>query len=126
MLVNSVTEPEKVLYIAHAGRAPEVLLRKNAEKVEDLEGNEQWRYEEHRIECDLTKEQVEAQFDMLWAAAERNVKTVDERVADVESITSDNAAALGELGMDTAQNSSDIQDIYAAIAEVAEIVAGGE
>lgn len=111
-------EPAKVEVVQHGGIA-HVYLRRNVQQDARDDGpegepREFWRFEQlHYSEAGTpTVAEVEAGFDAIWAAKAAELRTDGERIADVEQATQANGAS--------------IEDAYQAIAELAEMVAGGD
>ena len=113
MRVRSATVPERVQYIPHDGKMPEILLHRDVVELE--EGG--YEYDELRIDGDYTKEYVEEHFDELWPGYE---PTIDERL---ESYMAETDAALFDL--DTAQATYET-DTDAALFDLAEYAASLE
>ena len=85
-----------------------------ADNGPDGEPREFWRFEQlHYCEPGAPDPAaIEADFDAVWAAKAAEMRTDGERIADVEQATQANGAS--------------IEDAYQAIAELAEMVAGGD
>lgn len=88
--VFSTGQLERVLYIPHEHRKAEVYLRENIENCvydkpdgESMEGQEA---DEVYFLTNLSKEEVEANFDNLWVKCETGEKTLKERVDELEDL----------------------------------------
>ncbi len=67
-----------------------VYLRENIEKdvVDNIDGDgcEFWTADEVMVKTSLPPEKIEENFDALWARAETDGKSVEERLANVEEM----------------------------------------
>lgn len=92
MKVYYDTEPEKILYQPLPDGTANVYLRKNiaqAERSTFNQGGEEtqtvWTADEKNIQTELSKEDVEANFEQLFLTADFPEPTLEERVAVLES-----------------------------------------
>ena len=92
MKVYYDTEPEKILYQPLQDGTANVYLRKNITQAERSTFNEDkeekqsvWTADEKNIQTELSREDVEANFDQLFLTADFPAPTLEERVAVLES-----------------------------------------
>lgn len=92
MKVYYDTEPEKILYQPLPDGTANVYLRKNITPAERSTFNEDkeekqsvWTADEKNIKTELSKDDVEANFDQLFLTADFPAPTLEERVAVLES-----------------------------------------
>lgn len=92
MKVYYDTEPEKILYQPLPDGTANVYLRKNITQAERSifnQGGEEtqtvWTADEKNIQTELSKDDVEANFDQLFLTADFPGPTLEERVAVLES-----------------------------------------
>lgn len=76
---------ERIAYFAHSGRQADVYLRENIQQ-ETEDGETRYSADEVHITTDLTREEVEESFDMLWVKAENDAKPLSERLDEVEDL----------------------------------------
>ena len=116
--------------VAQDGPVAHVWMRRNIEKdVKDPESGEGepyefWHAEElaFTVPGSPTAEEIQADFDAVWAAQLEAGKTVPERIEELAASGSDNSDALAELGDMVAEQAD-------ALAELGDMVAnikGGE
>lgn len=110
--------PAKVEVVQH-GAVAHVFMRRNVEKDvadngPDGEPRGFWRFEQlHYCEAGTPDPAaIEDDFDAIWAAKVAEMRTDSERIADVEHATQANGAS--------------IEDAFQAIAELADVVVGGD
>lgn len=91
MKVYYDTKPEAVLYQLLPEGNANVYLRKNIEQAERSAFNENkeekmtvWTADEKQLSTTLTKEEVEANFESLYLAADIPAPTLEERVDALE------------------------------------------
>lgn len=92
MKVYYDTEPEKILYQPLPDGTANVYLRKNIAQAERSIFNQDqeekqivWTADEKNIQTELSKDDVEANFDQLFLTADFSDPTLEERVAVLES-----------------------------------------
>lgn len=92
MKVYYDSKPDAILYQPLPDGTANVYLRKNIEQAERSTFNEDkeekmtvWTADEKNIQTELSKEDVEANFDQLFLTADFPVPTLEERVAVLES-----------------------------------------
>ncbi|MGF0020226.1 hypothetical protein [Acidaminococcus fermentans] len=92
MKVYYDTEPEKILYQPLPDGTANVYLRKNITQAERSTFNEDkeekqsvWTADEKNIKTELSKDDVEVNFDQLFLTADFPVPTLEDRVAVLES-----------------------------------------
>ena len=92
MKVYYDTEPEKILYQPLPDGTANVYLRKNIAQAERSTFNQDqeekqivWTADEKNIQTELSKDDVEANFDQLFLTADFPVPALEERVAVLES-----------------------------------------
>lgn len=92
MKVYYDTEPEKILYQPLPDGTANVYLRKNIAQAERSTFNQDqeekqivWTADEKNIQTELSKDDVEANFDQLFLTADFSEPTLEERVAVLES-----------------------------------------
>lgn len=92
MKVYYDTKPERILYQPLPDGTANVYLRKNITQAErstfnrDQEEKQNvWTADEKNIKTELSKDDVEANFDQLFLTADFPVPTLEERVAVLES-----------------------------------------
>ena len=99
----------------------DIRLRRNIEKVthEPLDGEAtvEWKAEEVYLVEMITEAEAADMFDELWAKAERNAMTQEERIEATEAESDDNQDAVAELG-------DIVADQEAAIVELGDLIAG--
>lgn len=67
MVTEFSSQPDNVLYCALPDGQADVWLRKNIRAVTDDEGNERWLADEVYARTHLSRAEVEAQFEALFA-----------------------------------------------------------
>lgn len=92
MKVYYDSKPDAVLYQPLPDGTANVYLRKNIEQAERSmfnEGEEEkqtvWTADEKNIQTELSKDDVEANFDQLFLTADFSEPTLEERVSVLES-----------------------------------------
>lgn len=92
MKVYYDTEPEKILYQPLPDGKANVYLRKNITQAERSVFNQDkeekqtvWTADEKSIQTELSKEDVETNFDQLFLTADFPAPTLEERVAALET-----------------------------------------
>lgn len=92
MKVYYDTEPAKILYQPLPDGTANVYLRKNITQTERSTFNQDkeekqtvWTADEKNIQTELSKDDVEANFDQLFLTSDFPVPTLEERVAVLES-----------------------------------------
>lgn len=92
MKVYYDTEPEKILYQPLPNGTANVYLRKNITQAERSTFNQDkeekqavWTADEKNIQTELSKEDIEANFDQLFVTADFPAPTLEERVAVLEA-----------------------------------------
>lgn len=92
MKVYYDSQPEKILYQQLPDGTANVYLRKNITQAERSTFNEDkeekqsvWTADEKNIKTELSKDDVEANFDQLFLTADFPAPTLEERVAVLES-----------------------------------------
>lgn len=93
MKVYYDTEPEKILYQPLPDGTANVYLRKNIAQAERSTFNQDqeekqivWTADEKNIQTELSKDDVEANFDQLFLTADFSEPTLEERVTVLESV----------------------------------------
>lgn len=110
----------------------DVRLRRNIEKVtrEPVEpaGDVEvmWVADEVYVVSTLGLDEIAEQFDAVWARAEREAMTTEERLSCMEQSSDDQLQGLGELGEGMYANQQAIADCMQAVGELGAIMAGGE
>ena len=135
MRVYSTAELQAVDYHARPDGFADIRLRRNIQKVtrEQIdpagEPTVEWSADEQYICAEIAEKDVADIFDQLWDTAERESKTLDERLEDAEESADDSGDAVAELGDMVAEQQTAIEDQEAALAELGDLVAsmkGGE
>lgn len=92
MKVYYDSKPEAILYQPLPDGTANVYLRKNITQAERSTFNEDkeekqvvWTADEKNIQTELSKEDVEANFDQLFMTADFPAPTLEERVAVLEA-----------------------------------------
>lgn len=92
MKVYYDTEPAKILYQPLPDGTANVYLRKNITQAERSTFNQDqeekqtvWTADEKNIQTELSKDDVEANFDQLFLTADFSEPTLEERVSVLES-----------------------------------------
>ena len=92
MKVYYDTEPEKILYQPLPDGTANVYLRRNITQAERSVFNQDkeekqtvWTADEKNLKTELSKEDVEANFDQLFLTADFPAPTLEERVAVLEA-----------------------------------------
>ncbi len=92
MKVYYDSQPEKILYQPLPDGTANVYLRKNIAQAERSTFNQDkeekqtvWTADEKNIQTELSKENVEANFDQLFLTADFPKPALEERVAVLES-----------------------------------------
>lgn len=130
MKVYSPTELQKVDWHQRPDGLADVRLRKNIEKVTvepvDPEGDAdvQWCADEQYLVKAVSKDEAEADFDALWAEAERALMSDAEKIDAAQQSADEGQEALAELGVDVAGNGASIEELYEAIAELGTLIGG--
>ena len=83
----------------------------------DGEAAVEWKAEEVYLVEMITEAEAADMFDELWAKAERNAMTQEERIEATEAESDDNQDAVAELG-------DIVADQEAAIVELGDLIAG--
>ena len=124
--------PIEVIRVA-GSMASDVWLRKGIEHTTII--GEQGEEEEVWVASDVihgivdglkTPQELEDQFDELWARFEDESLTDAERIADARDTAYTNSDAIAELGDMVAEGEVTMEDLSQAIIELAEIIGGGE
>lgn len=85
MKVYYDTKPERILYQPLPDGTANVYLRKNITQEDKEEKQSVWTADEKNIKTELSKDDVEANFDQLFLTADFPAPTLEERVAVLES-----------------------------------------
>lgn len=92
MKVYYDTKPERILYQPLPDGTANVYLRRNITQAERSTFNQDqeerqtvWTADEKNIQTELSKEDVEANFDQLFITADFPAPTLEERVAVLEA-----------------------------------------
>ena len=124
--------PIEVIRVA-GSMASDVWLRKGIEHTTII--GEQGEEEEVWVASDVihgivdglkTPQELEDQFDELWARFEDESLTDSERIADARDTAYTNSDAIAELGDMVAEGEVTMEDLSQAILDLAEIIGGGE
>lgn len=99
MKVYYDSKPEAILYQPLPNCTANVYLRKNITQAERSTFNEDteekqavWTADEKNIQTELSKEDVEANFDQLFMTADFPAPTLEERVAVLEAAVTEVAS----------------------------------
>lgn len=114
-------EPSKIQYMAHSNGTADVWLRQNIEEYTTEENTSAWKADEVYFKTYFDEDYVTENFDTLWEGGEGdNLGTDDEGVVNNTVSIEDRVAAL------EASYESEITDLQLALAEICELVVGGE
>lgn len=102
--VYANSEPKKVEYHKLSDGRAFVLLHKDIEQVDvpyqmggETVTQKMWRCHEKQFMTDLTEEQVNKQFDMLYLTADIPSPTVEERLTTVSDMLNDLSERVDSL-----------------------------
>lgn len=102
--VQSNNKPDAITYEPLPDGMANVYLRKDIEQVEqtsyqdgELQMQKIWRYREKRIVTNLTKEEVEANFEQLYLTADVPAPTMAEIVNNLSDMVDDLSTRVDEL-----------------------------
>lgn len=102
--VQSNNKPDVITYEPLPYEMANVYLRKDIERVEqtsyqdgELQTQKIWRYKEKRVVTNLTKAEVEANFEQLYLTADVPAPTMTEIVNNLSDMVDDLSTRVDEL-----------------------------